>query len=227
MSGIVIGEGATFTGTVVRDVCDLRFDSATDMWMVTTPDGRTLTARTVVDTRASDNKTVAVHGRPNHFRTAGPDAGRRTRFVARCLELMERSGSTRMEARSRITLRPWRPQPLAASFYLSGAAPADEDVYDGPVVVGLPDGEVITQGRLTGHLGATDGRYHWRGTLRGDLPADLLKGSRTVTLAIGARCTPARVVERTPWGSYTVAGDGEPPYPLDRTPDSLVPSVTN
>ncbi|KWX57318.1 DUF4873 domain-containing protein [Mycobacterium sp. NAZ190054] len=215
MSRIVIGAAGAFSGTVVAAADDLAFDSATEMWTVRTPDGREVTARTVIDTRSSPDSTVAAHGRPNYFRTPGPDVARQTRFVARCLDLLDRSGSTRMEAKSRIRLSRWRPRSVASSFYLNRSVPSDEDVYDGPVRVTVADREIAARGRLSGHLAAIDGHFHWRGIVSGDLPADLLSGTREVTVTIGPRRAQARVVERTPWGSYTVAGAGEPPFPLD------------
>ena len=215
MSSIVIGDHGSFPGTVVTDAHHLRYDDATDMWTVVAPDGRELTARTVIDTRASRDPAVAAHGQPNYFRIPGPDVGRQTRFVARCLDVMDQSGCTRMEAKSRIALRRWRPRSVRSSFYLDRSAPLDEDVYDGPVRIAVAERDISARGRLAGHLAAIDGRYHWRGNLAGDLPTDLLKGPREVTVTIGTRTAQARVVEQTPWGSYTVAGVGAPPFPLD------------
>lgn len=199
------------TVIVIRDSSDrARFDDDTETWTVTTADGRSETARVVIDARRSDDAggVIAVHGIPNHFRIAGPDVERQTRLVQRCLDLFERSGATRIEARSRVVAHRWRPVPLAQRFYLSGATPDEDEGYDGPAVV---DG-IEVRARLAGHLTAIDGRYHWRGTISGDLPADLLKGSRTVTLMIDGREVSARVAERTPWGGYTVTGSGAPPF---------------
>ena len=201
------------TVIVIRGEADkARFDDSTETWTVTSADGRTETARVVIDARRSVNDTaagvIAVHGIPNHFRIPGPDVERQTRLVQRCLDLFERSGATRIEARSRVIAHRWRPVPLAQRFYLSGATPTEEDGYDGPALV---DG-VEVRARLSGHLTAIDGRYHWRGTISGDLPGDLLKGSRTVALVIDGREATARVTERTPWGGYTVTGSGVPPF---------------
>lgn len=215
MSSIVIGTGGAFPGTAVADAEDLRFDNATDMWTAVAPDGRALAARTVIDTRRSRDGAVAVHGMPNHFRIPGPDVARQTRFVSQCLEVMTQSGSTRMEAKSRIVLSRWRPRSVRSSFYLDRSTPVDEDIYDGPVLIAVADADISARGRLAGHLAAIDGRYHWRGNVTGDLPADLLKGPREVSVTIGTQTAQARVVERTPWGSYTVAGVGAPPFPLD------------
>ncbi|MCV7370446.1 DUF4873 domain-containing protein [Mycolicibacterium duvalii] len=213
MTTIVIGASRAIAGTLVADIAERCYDATTDMWTVRAADGDTVTARTVVDTRASFDHTVAVHGMPNYFRTPGPDVGLQTRFVARCLDLMARSEATRMEAKSRVRVRSWLPQPVAARFYLSGAAPAaDDDVYDGPVAISLDGRDIAARARLTGNLAAIDGRYHWRGTLTGDLPDDLLRSRRVVSLSVAGHEVQARVVERTPWGSLTVAGDGAPPF---------------
>ncbi|MGB3481676.1 MAG: DUF4873 domain-containing protein [Mycobacterium sp.] len=203
------------TAIVIHDPADrARFDHATETWTVTSADGRCDTAAVVIDARRSDDNTVAVHGVPNYFRIPGPDIERQTRLVQRCLDMFERSGAARIEARSRVTARRWPPIPLTHRFHLSGATPSEEDVYDGPVTVSLPGGDVTGRARLSGHLEAVDGRFHWRGTISGELPLDLLTGARTVTLSTPGHRAAARITERTPWGSYTVTGTDAPPYPL-------------
>ncbi len=144
----------------------------------------------------------------------GPDVERQANYVQRCLDLLERSGSTRIEAKSRIKVRRWWPRPVRSRFYLSGSAPADNDLYDGPASLTLADHDIAVRARLTGHLEAVDGRYHWRGTVSGELPADALKGQRAVTLSIAGCSAQGRLAERTPWGGYTVLGAGAPPYPI-------------
>lgn len=193
---------------------DARFDNATDTWTVTTADGSCNSARAVIDARRSDDETVAVHGLPNYFRVPGPDVERQLRYVDRCLDLLERSGCTRMEAKSRVVLRRWRPRRLADRFYLTRAVPSDEDLYDGPATATMGGADIAVRARLTGHLAAIDGRYHWRGTLTGELPDDAFKGQRAVTLSIDGRSAQAQLSERTPWGGYTVIGVGEPPFPI-------------
>jgi hypothetical protein len=203
------------TAIVIRDSSDkVRYDHRAEMWTVTTPDGRCDTAPVVIDARRSDDPTIAVHGIPNHFRIPGPQVERQTRLVQRCLDLFDRSGATRIEAKSRLTLRRWDPLPLASRFFLSGTTPGEDDLYDGPAVLGLPGGDVEVRARLCGHLEAIDGQYHWRGTVAGGLPADLLKGQRAVTLSAAGHFAAARVVEKTPWGDYTVTGTGPPPFAL-------------
>jgi hypothetical protein len=100
----------------------------------------------------------------------------------------------------------------------TGPVPADDvagddtdEVYDGPAVlrVGTADHEVRV--RLAGHLDPIDGRYHWRGTVFETVPDDVLKQPR-VTLTIGERTAAARITEKTPWGTYSVTGEGAPPF---------------
>ncbi len=199
---------------VIRDPGDTaRFDAATETWTVTDAQGRSAAARAVIDARPSRDKAVAVHGHPNYFRTPGPDVGLQVRYVERCLAVLERSGCTRMEAKSRITIRRWTSRRVAGRFYLTGAAPPDDDLYEGPVLVRLAGRQFDVHARLTGHLNAIDGHYHWRGTLTGDLPMDAIKGQRAVVVSIDGRDAPGRLAERTPWGGHTVAGIGEPPFP--------------
>ena len=73
----------------------------------------------------------------------------------------------------------------------------------------LGDDEHTVRTRLTGHLDPIDGKYHWQGTVFGaqvDLP------KRPVAIATDARSAQARITEQTPWGSYSIAGIGAPPY---------------
>ena len=203
------------TVIVIRDEADTaRFDSNSDTWTVVTADGATSSAREVIDARRSGDDAVAVHGLPNYFRIPGPDVERQIRYVDRCLEFLDRAGYTRMEAKSRVVVRRWRPRRVPDHFYLSTATPPDDDLYDGPAVLTLADRKVSVRARLGGHLAAIDGRYHWRGTLTGNLPADAMKGTRAATLSIEGRCTAAQLSERTPWGGYTVTGAGTPPFPI-------------
>ena len=191
-----------------------RFDNATDTWTVTTADGNRSSARAVIDARHSSDDAVAVHGMPNYFRVPGPNVERQIRYVDRCLELLARSGCTRMEAKSRVVVRRWQPLRVTDRFYLTRLTPTDEDLYDGPATATVGGTDIAVQARLTGHLAAIDGRYHWRGTLTGKLPEDAFKGQRSVRLAIDDRSADAQLSERTPWGGYTVVGVGAPPFPI-------------
>jgi Domain of unknown function (DUF4873) len=200
---------------VLRNAGDTaHFDATTETWTVTDAQGRSAAARAVIDARPSRDKAVAVHGFPNYFRIPGPDVERQALYVERCLAVLERSGCARMEAKSRITIRRWTSRRVAGRFHLTGAAPRDDDVYDGPAFLRLAGREFDVRARLTGHLNPIDGQYHWRGTLTGDLPVDALKGQRAAVVSIDGRDAAGRVLERTPWGSHTVAGSGTPPFPI-------------
>lgn len=141
---------------------------------------------------------------------------------------MQRTGSRRIEGRAssqqvfneRAQLRPVEPPPVASAFDLSASTPAGDDTYDGAATLEIAGDRHPVRVRLTGHLDPIDGRYHWQGTVFGSpsqpLPGDLLGQARAATLTVGQRSAPARIVERTPWGTHTVAGIGAPPYPGHR-----------
>lgn len=85
-------------------------------------------------------------------------------------------------------------------------------IYDGAAVLTLSGQARDVRVRLTGHLDPIDGRYHWQGTVFDTLPENALHRATTVTLAIGGRSVAARITERTPWGTHSIAGIGQPPY---------------
>lgn len=167
---------------------------------------------------------VAFHGLPNFFLIAGDDPGPRLRYLLDCLAVMKRTASSRIEVRH-STQRlfgeraragraiPWRRvgMRIESAFDLSSAPTGDDGVYDGSALV---DGTQAVRVRLTGHLDPLDGRYHWQGTIFGTL-ADVRPNPREVRLTIGDRTSVGRLTERTPWGGYSVAGTGQPPFPLD------------
>ena len=96
------------------------------------------------------------------------------------------------------------------------AVSLDPPVYDGPAVLTCGDARHAVRVRLTGRIDPIDGRYHWQGTVF-DAPAV----SGQVRLAIeGGRgpAVPARITEQTPWGNYSIAGVGAPPYDLGLQP---------
>lgn len=169
---------------------------------------------------------VAVRGFPNYFFITGPDPGAQARYIVECLKLMKRTGSGRIEVRAssqqvfneRALLRPTDPPPAASAFDLSAGVPARDDTYDGAATLEIAGNRHQVRVRLTGHLDPIDGRYHWQGTVfgspSGGLSSDDLKQARTATLTVGERSSPARIVERTPWGTHSVAGVGAPPYAL-------------
>jgi Domain of unknown function (DUF4873) len=87
------------------------------------------------------------------------------------------------------------------------------DLYDGPATIRVGDEERTVRVRLSGHLDPIDGRYHWQGTAFDALP-DGVKLPRQVAVSVGDGYAEARITELTPWGSYSVAGVGAPPFAL-------------
>lgn len=197
---------------VLVDKASSHFDSETELWTVTASDSATATARIVVDARPGGHPSVATHGVPNYFRIPGPDVRRQGRYVTRCLRLVERSGAARIEARRTVVVHRWRPQPVEANFYLTGAQPDPDDLYDGPATVTVDGESIDSRVRLIGHLDAIDGRYHWKGMVFETLPGTPRARSAGVTLTIADRTAGARVVDETPWGTHMIAGVGEPPF---------------
>lgn len=167
---------------------------------------------------------VAVRGFPNYFFITGPDTGAQARYIAECLRLMERTSSSRIEVRAsslrvfneRAQLSPDQAPPVASAFDLSAGAPERDDTYDGAATLEIAGVRHPVRVRLTGHLDPIDGRYHWQGTVSASpsqpLPDEALGQARTATLTVGRRSAAARIVERTPWGTHSVAGVGAPPY---------------
>lgn len=167
---------------------------------------------------------VAARGFPNYFFITGPDTGARARYIAECLRLMERTASSRIEVRAssqrvfneRAQLSPDQAPPPSSAFDLSASAPERDDTYDGAATLEIAGARHPVRVRLTGHLNPIDGRYHWQGTVFASpsqpLADEALGQARTATLTVGRRSAPARIVERTPWGTHSVAGVGAPPY---------------
>ncbi|WP_396878899.1 DUF4873 domain-containing protein [Mycobacterium sp. SMC-2] len=168
---------------------------------------------------------VAARGFPNYFFITGPDAGAQARYIAECLRLMERTASSRIEVREsslrvfneRAQLTPDQAPPVASAFDLSSSAPERDGTYDGAATLEIAGASHPVRVRLTGHLDPIDGRYHWQGTVFDSpsqpLPDEALGQAQTATLTVGERSAAARIVERTPWGTHSVAGVGAPPYP--------------
>ena len=214
MSVIVVGAAAPPGLEVAQyvrltDQASAQFDSATETWTVTASDGRTATAAIVVDARPSASPVIARHGVPNSFRIPGRNARREARYVGRCLRLVQRSGAARIEAKGTVILHRWLPRPVEPSFYLTGMQPGPDGLYDGPASVTVGGQTFPSRVRLTGHLDAIDGRYHWQGTVYEGLPAGRSAG---MTLTIDDHTAAARVVEQTPWGTHMIAGVGDPPF---------------
>jgi cation diffusion facilitator CzcD-associated flavoprotein CzcO len=168
---------------------------------------------------------VAVHGFPNYFFLAGPDTGAQIRYVSACLHAMTRTAASRIEVRrssqqvfNERACVPGRDAPAAITKAFDLSCPDGEasQTYDGAATLtvgGIPHPVRV---RLTGRLDPLDGQYHWQGTISASssqpIPDQLIQQSRGVTLTVGDRDAPARIVERTPWGTHSVAGVGAPPY---------------
>jgi hypothetical protein len=86
-----------------------------------------------------------------------------------------------------------------------------DDVFDGQANLKVADEEHAVRVRLTGRLDPVDGKYHWRGTIFGALPEDVLRRPEALLTANG-RTAAARLTERTPQGGYSVTGVGAPPF---------------
>jgi hypothetical protein len=185
-----------------------------------------VTARQAWDDGTEPYFGVAVHGFPNYFFVGGPDSGTQARYVAECVAFMERTASARIEVRrsthrvfnERVYVRPAQPQKVVTAFDMPSAARGDVATYDGAATLTIAGAEHPVRVRLAGRLDPIDGRYHWQGTVfvstARPLPDEALKQARTAMLTVGERSAPARIVERTPWGTHTVAGVGAPPYAL-------------
>lgn len=170
---------------------------------------------------------IAVHGFPNYFFIGGPDVEAQARYVADCIKRMRDAAASRIEVRrssqqvfnERVCLGPARASRVSRAFELSARARSDRQTYDGPAILTIAGADHPVRVRLTGHLDPIDGHYHWQGTVFGSrlpsrLPDEALRQARTATLTVGEHSAAARIVERTPWGTHSVAGVGTPPYAL-------------
>jgi hypothetical protein len=159
---------------------------------------------------------VALHGFPNYFTVSGTEA---IRYVVECLQLMGRHSriEVRRSAHTVFNERVHLDKPArrldASEFDISSSGGADEDIYDGPATLAAGDHCEQVRVLLTGHIEPIDGQYHWQGTVFDALPAELVK-ARTMTVTVGECCAPARITERTPQGTHSIAGVGAPPFPL-------------
>jgi cation diffusion facilitator CzcD-associated flavoprotein CzcO len=183
-----------------------------------------LTGRQAWDDGMEPYFGVAVHGFPNYFFISGPDNGAQARYVAECVENMERTDSTRIEVRhstqrvfnERVYVRSAQPQRVASAFDLTSGTGGDDATYEGAATLTIAGAAHPVRVRLAGHLDPIDGHYHWQGTVFGSgaLPDEALKQARSATVTVGERSASARIIEQTPWGTHTVAGVGAPPYAL-------------
>ena len=219
---------------------DRDFDEATQTWTVAARhargvisiDGALPAERAYRADELAPYLGVAVHGVPNFFLLTGPDTAAQKGYIAKCLDYMSRTDSTRIEVRSgtqsyfnaRSSSRKhrrrhyWRrvgrriPSAFEVSSQADNGRDPDDGVYDGPATVRFDDCSYDTQARLTGRLDPIDGHYHWQGTIV-DTGFEV-KVPRDVTVVVGERQAAARLTERTPWERYSVAGVGAPPFAL-------------
>jgi hypothetical protein len=225
------------------------FDESTHTWTLQSQRGERDRARVLIATdgvvpsgRHPDALSlepylgVAVHGLPNYFLIAGPDVAAQKSYIAKCLQVMADTGTTRIEVRystqRTFTERrrsgksgpiQWRrvAKHIRSSFDLSSDIAVQDDVYDGRATVHIGDYGCDARVRLAGHFDPLDGQYHWQGTILEQL-------SRTgrlpqpATVTIGNRSAAARITERTSQGGYSVVGVGAPPFALDAV-DVAVP----
>ena len=168
---------------------------------------------------------VAVHGLPNYFFITGPDISGQAGYVAECVGHMHRTTSSRIEVRrstqqvfnERVCLKPARPHRVVSAFDVTSSAPVD-DTYEGAATLTIAGTHHPVRVRLAGRLDPIDGKYHWQGMVFSPssqpLPDEVCTQARTVTMTVGERSAPARIIEQTPWGTHSVAGVGAPPYAL-------------
>ncbi len=168
---------------------------------------------------AEPYRGVAVHGFPNYFTVGGPHFTAAMRYVTACLRLL--GDNTRIEVRrsaqgvfnERVHLhRPqWDVDPSA--FDLSSGGVHD-DIYEGPATLTIGDNSEPIRVQLTGRIEPIDGQYHWQGMILDDVTTDL-KQSRSVTVTVGDRSSKGRITELTSQGRHSIAGVGQPPFPVN------------
>jgi hypothetical protein len=219
----------------IANLIDPTFDENTHTWTLPSQSGEHHHARVVIATdgavpdgtdATSPYLGVAVHGLPNYFLITGPDVAAQKSYIAKCLQVMADTGSTRIEVRystqryfterKRSGQIQWRrvAKHIRSAFDLSSHIAVQDDLYDGRATVHIDDDGRDVRVRLAGYFDPIDGQYHWQGTVLEPLPgADKFPQPATVT--IGNRSAAARITERTPQGGYSVVGVGAPPFALD------------
>ncbi|MGB6210040.1 DUF4873 domain-containing protein, partial [Mycobacterium sp.] len=164
---------------------------------------------------------IAIHGFPNYFIVDGPNVEAALHDVIECLELLK--GHTRIEVRrssqqvfnERVHLHRPNQRIVASAFDVSSPSEGvHDDTYDGQAILTAAGASKHVRVQLIGHVDPIDGQYHWQGTIFDILPEDLVR-ARTLTLAVGARSAPTRIIEETPQGTHTIAGVGLPPFALE------------
>lgn len=221
------------------DAADAEFDEATHTWAVA---GRRIRIAIATDgalpaalaCRVDGQRPylgVAVHGVPNYFVITGPDTAAQKGYVAKCLAHMSRTGSSRIEVRpsaqrlynerspggahrsGRYWRRVGRRIPSAFEVRSHGfELDVDDAVYDGQAMVVIDDRNHEAHVRLTGRVDPVDGHYHWQGTIF-DTGLDV-RLPKDVMVTVGERTAAGRLTERTPWSTFSVTGQGAPPFAL-------------
>jgi hypothetical protein len=161
---------------------------------------------------------IAVHGFPNYFLAGGPDPQAAVRYIGKCLQLMKTH--TRIEVRrssqqvfnERAHLLGPRYRFVNSAFDLVSPIRVLDDMYDGAAILSVGGTDRQVHVRLIGRIDPVDGQYHWQGTIFDQLPGELLKPARSVTLAVGEQSASARITEETPQGTHSIAGVGAPPF---------------
>ncbi|AGB25501.1 hypothetical protein Mycsm_05303 [Mycobacterium sp. JS623] len=214
------------------------FDESTHTWTLASRQGEPQRARVLIATDGvPDGRDpealrpylgVAIHGLPNYFLITGPDVAAQKSYIAKCLQVMADTGSTRIEVRYSTQryfnekMRPgkiqWRRvgKHIRRAFDLTSQVTVADDLYDGRATVHIGEDGCESRVRLTGHFDPIDGQYHWQGMILEELAGtDRLPKPAVVT--IGNRSSAARITERTPQGGYSVVGVGAPPFALEET----------
>lgn len=215
----------------VVDVADVGvFDTACDRW---DGDGRIQVLVTEDPPPEENYLGVASHRRPNLFYVGGSAASAQlvSGYVGSAIEELILAGASRVQVRLPIELS-WQGYVRATGggrklsrklkrfdagdYNYSCAELRDDDVYDGPVMIGHDDEQIATRMRVQGYFDPLDGQFHWAGIAFGE-QVRALKDARAgaVEVAVGDRAAvPARLAEVTPWGTVRITGVGQPPYPL-------------
>jgi uncharacterized protein DUF4873 len=219
----------------IAGLIDPAFDEGTHTWTLQSQSGERHRARVLIATDGAVPEGadalnpylgVAVHGLPNYFLITGPDVAAQKSYIAKCLQVMADTGSTRIEVRrstqrcfterKRSSRIQWRrvAKHIRSSFELSSHTTIVDELYDGRATVHIGADDHAVRVRLAGYFDPIDGQYHWQGTILEPL-SGIDKLPQPATVTIGNRSAPARITERTSQGGYSVVGVGAPPFALD------------
>jgi hypothetical protein len=89
-----------------------------------------------------------------------------------------------------------------------------DDGYDGMAEIVSGDAVLPVSVRLAGHFDAISGSYCWYGRVAADpaVAAQVVAGTRTVTLRTPQGGARTRLTDVDPWGRDRVEGFGVPPF---------------